>query len=81
VKKYSLSLVFLPQDAGGYTVLCPELPNCFSEGATYDEAEKNILELIPDFLEKEIEEDGEDGLFSEGMTLPGKIFREIEIEA
>jgi predicted RNase H-like HicB family nuclease len=81
MKKYNLALVFFPQDSGGYTVVCPELHGCISEGGTYDEAEKNIKALIPDFLAKELEDDADCDLFAPGLTLPGKIFREIEVEA
>ncbi len=80
MKDYNLSLVFLPQDAGGYTVICPEI-NCFSDGETIDEAENNIREIIPYFLEKAIKDDGDTDLFSSGMTMPGKVFREITVKA
>ena len=79
MKKYNLSLVFFPQDSGGYTVMCPELPGCISEGISYDEAEKNIKDLIPEYLEKEIEDDKDCDLFVPGLTLPGKVFREFEV--
>lgn len=81
MKKYNLSLVFFPQDSGGYTVVCPELHGCLSDGASYDEAEKNIKELIPFFLERALEDDEGCELFAPGLTLPGKVFREIEVEA
>ena len=80
MKYYNLSLIFLPQDAGGYTVICPEI-NCFSDGETLDEAENNIREIIPYFLEKAIKDDGGSDLFSSGMTMPGKVFREITVKA
>ena len=80
MKNYNLSLVFLPQDTGGYTVLCPEI-NCFSDGKTIDEAEDNIRDVIPYFLEKAIKDDGDADVFGPGMTLPGKVFREITVEA
>lgn len=79
MKKYNLSLVFLPQDTGGYTVLCPEL-DCLSEGETIDAAETNIRDIIPYFLEKAVKEDDGEGIFGPGMTLPGKVFREIAVE-
>ncbi len=80
-KKYNLSLVFLPQDNGGYTVLCPELSECFSDGQTLEEAQNNIMELIPLFLNKAIQDDGDCNMFRPGLAAPGKIFREIQVEA
>ena len=79
MSKYNLSLVFLPQDTGGYTVLCPEI-DCISEGETYDEAERNIRELIPTFLKKALENDEGCDTFGPGLAQPGKIFREITVE-
>jgi predicted RNase H-like HicB family nuclease len=83
MRKYSLSLVFYPQDAGGFTVICPELTNCFSEGATIEEAEANIRDLIDDFLPQHAHRGGQidEELFREGLCMSGKLFREIEVEA
>jgi predicted RNase H-like HicB family nuclease len=81
MRKYTLSLIFYPQDIGGYTVICPELKNCFSEGKTYEEAEANIRELIPDVLAEEVETETDAELLAEGLAVPGKLFREIEFEA
>jgi predicted RNase H-like HicB family nuclease len=39
--------VFLePADEGGYVVVCPSLPGCYSQGATAEEALDNIREAI-----------------------------------
>ncbi len=35
----------------GYAVGCPELPGCWSQGATEEEALANIQEAIKDYLE------------------------------
>jgi predicted RNase H-like HicB family nuclease len=80
-RKYNLSLVFFPQDDGGYCVMCPELEGCFSEGATIGEATDAIQELIPEWLEAEIQKNGlHEEMFRLGHCLPGKVFREIEAE-
>ncbi|MEN6342141.1 MAG: type II toxin-antitoxin system HicB family antitoxin [Methanospirillum sp.] len=39
-----------PED-GGYTVSCPALPGCHSEGATIEEAMEGIREAIACYLE------------------------------
>jgi predicted RNase H-like HicB family nuclease len=79
--KYNLSLVFFPQDDGGYCVTCPELDGCFSDGATIDEATEAIMELIPEWLESEVKKgDQHEEMFRLGHCLPGKVFREFDAE-
>ena len=34
----------------GYSVSCPGLPGCWSQGETEEEAIKNILSAIPEYL-------------------------------
>jgi predicted RNase H-like HicB family nuclease len=81
-KRYNLSLVFFPQDDGGYCVECPELDGCFSDGATIEEATEAIQELIPEWLEAEITKNElHEEMFRLGSCLPGKVFKEIEVEA
>ncbi|MBU0703085.1 MAG: type II toxin-antitoxin system HicB family antitoxin [Chloroflexi bacterium] len=41
----------MEQEEGGYTVICPALPGCVSEGETREEALKNIREAITGYLE------------------------------
>jgi predicted RNase H-like HicB family nuclease len=52
--------VFLEPDEedGGYVVVCPSLPGCYSQGETVDEALANIREAIELCLE-EMQERGE----------------------
>lgn len=38
----ALTVLFHPCDEGGFTAECIELPGCFSEGETQEEAERNI---------------------------------------
>lgn len=75
--KATLPLLFYPQKPNGYTVICPALQGCISEGNTYDEAYKRIMELIEDKLNHMDIEEKED-LF-EGFGVPGKIFTEVEV--
>ena len=46
---------------GGYSVIVPELPGCFSQGATLKEALENAKEAIALHLE---------GLLEEGEEIP-----------
>ena len=70
-----LSTIYYPQKSGGYTVICPEL-NGVTEGATYEEAQKNILEVITLLLS-----DYEDKVdLAEAYNSGNKIFTEIEVE-
>lgn len=41
-----LKIVLQPSDEGGFTVFVPALPGCISEGATREEALRNIREAI-----------------------------------
>jgi predicted RNase H-like HicB family nuclease len=81
MRDYSLSLIFYPQDNGGYAVVCPELQGCFTEGLTIEEAEANILELISEDLPDRANRGGADDeeMFRKGACARGKLFREIEV--
>jgi predicted RNase H-like HicB family nuclease len=46
--KYSVALV---QTEEGYSVSCPGLPGCWSQGATEEEALANIQDAIREYLE------------------------------
>lgn len=81
MRKYRLSLIFYPQDTGGYTVVCPELRGCFSDGRTFEEAESNIKELLSDCLARETSDETDADLLAEGLAVQGKVFKELEIEA
>jgi len=50
--------VIVEPDEDGYTVSCPSLPGCHSQGDTIDEALSNIREAIELYLEV-LEEDGQ----------------------
>jgi predicted RNase H-like HicB family nuclease len=39
-----------PSDEG-FAVACPDLPECWSQGATEEEAMANIREAIEDYME------------------------------
>jgi len=43
--------IFAPEKEGGYSVSVPDLPGCFSQGDTFEEAENNIKEAIELYLE------------------------------
>jgi predicted RNase H-like HicB family nuclease len=81
MKQYNLSLIFYPQRKGGYTVVCPELRACFSDGDTIEEAEANIMELITEFLPEQTgDSDESKEFFREGLCLKGKLFKDIDVE-
>ena len=50
-------VVVYKEPTGGYSVLCPSLPGCHSQGETLEEALANVQEAIVLFLEA-LEEDG-----------------------
>ena len=77
---YNLSLIFYPQQDGGYMVTCPELRSCFTEGKTIEEATENIQDIIADFLPQRINTSQVDeDLFRSGLCVEGKIFQEIKV--
>ena len=45
--------IIIEQDGDGYVVECPIFPGCYSQGDTYDEALRNIQEVIALVLEEE----------------------------
>ena len=46
--KYPVALVRTEE---GYSVCCPGLPGCWSQGATEEEALENIREALREYLE------------------------------
>ena len=78
--RYNLSLIFYPQKRGGYTVICPELPFCVSEGETLDEATNNVYGVIADLLPDEIDKGkADEELLRIGLCMKGKLFKEVEV--
>ena len=45
------TVILEPEEDGGYSVHCPALPGCVSQGDTRDEALANILEAMTLVLE------------------------------
>ncbi len=46
------TIILEPQEEGGFTARCVELPSAISEGETIDEAMENIREVIEICLEE-----------------------------
>jgi len=57
--KYRVAL--MPTD-GGFSVSCPGLPGCWSQGATEEEALANIRDAIREYLDVAKELAGRDNL-------------------
>jgi predicted RNase H-like HicB family nuclease len=51
VRILEYNTIFTPEEEGGYSVSVPDLPGCFSQGDTFEEAKKNIAEAIELYLE------------------------------
>lgn len=49
IKKYLA--IFEQEESGGYSIKVPDLPGCFSQGETFEEAKRNISEAIDLYLE------------------------------
>lgn len=50
-KVVSYTVHFIPEEVGGYSVIVPALPGCYSQAETLDEAEKYAVEVIELYLE------------------------------
>ena len=80
IREYNMSVILYPQDNGSYTIICPELPRCFSEGKTVTEALENIRSLIAEFLPERINESPEDEeLLRAGLCMKGKMYQEMTV--
>ena len=78
--EYNLSLIFYPQQEGGYTAICPELPGCITEGDTLEEATANIYDVISDFLPDKVSaSEADEELLREGLCMKGKLFHEVSV--
>lgn len=51
MKQYKLSILLTPEDEGGYSVTVPELPGCFTQGETIEEAIDMAKEAICVYVE------------------------------
>ncbi len=51
IKVLEYNAVFAPEEEGGYSVSVPNLPGCYSQGETFEEAKINIKEAIELYLE------------------------------
>jgi predicted RNase H-like HicB family nuclease len=71
MKTYSFSIIFEPEDEGGFSVHCPALPGCVSQGESYEEALTNIRESIKGYVKS---------LTHDGLPVPEEtVSQEIEI--
>ncbi len=53
IKKEKLfTVLYEPSEEGGFVVSVAGLPGCYSQGETFEEAQKNIIEAIELYLEE-----------------------------
>jgi len=45
MEKYNLPII-IEKDADGYFAYCPELPGCYTQGTSYEEALANLRDAI-----------------------------------
>lgn len=63
-------VVFEPaDDVGGYWAFVPELPGCFTQGATLEETESNICDAIRGYLRIAAEQGIRLATISEGAVI------------
>lgn len=64
---YRVNVVF-SKDENGYYVSSPDLPGCYSQGETYEEARNNIQEAVELYLETMTPEEIKSSLNKEILT-------------
>lgn len=70
--KFAVTVILEPEEDGGYSVHCPALPGCSSQGYTLEEALANIQEAILGVL-KVRQQEG----MSPPKETPGIVTKEI----
>ena len=70
-----LSVVCSVQNNGTYFAICPEVKGCFTQADTYEEAYRNLKELVDITIKEELAEEE----IEEIMLSKTKIFSELEI--
>jgi antitoxin HicB len=58
MKALDFKVLLEPDEDGGYVVVCPSLPGCYSQGETVEEALANIREAIELCID-DLQEQGE----------------------
>lgn len=69
---HSYIAVFEEEPKGGYSVVVPALPGCFSQGDTFKEARKNIEEAILLYIE-DADEDTQEFIQSRGEEIVASV--------
>ncbi len=64
---YCVNVIF-SKDENGYYVYCPELPGCYSQGESFEEAKTNIKEAVELYLETRTKEEITEALNNELLT-------------
>lgn len=61
MKIFNYTVLFELEEDGGYSVLCPALPGCVSQGDSYEDALLNIKEAITGYVKS---------LLDDGLPIP-----------
>jgi len=67
MEKYKVSVI-IEKDENGYFAFCPELPGCYTQGDSFEEALENIKDAVKLYIEDMIES-GEEVPKFEAITL------------
>jgi predicted RNase H-like HicB family nuclease len=69
--------VVVEKDADGYYAFCPSLQGCYTQGDTYEEVMKNLIDVIKLHIEERTEE-GEEIEVPESVSLTSV---KVEVDA
>ena len=70
-----LSMICSKQSNGTYFAICPEVKSCFTQGDTYEDAYKNLKDLVEVTIREELSNED----IEEILSSKSKIFSEFEI--
>lgn len=71
--KLPYAIVFTPEDEGGFSTRVPDLPGCFSEGETIQEAYYNTREAMHNWIKATLDKG------KEAVPLPSQPFGKARI--
>lgn len=75
-KQKKFTVILEPEEAGGYSIHCPALPGCVSQGGSREEALQNIREAIRLSLEVR-EAEGFDSELRDDLQVIGEEIKQI----
>ena len=77
MRRAKLSVICKKQSNDSYFAMCPELKDCYTQGDTYEEALKNLRELVTAAIQENLDELLEDEIFSDSISIYSDMIVEV----